>query len=275
MWERTDNNEIIFASQEQPDLGYTFGGMAPTDAPIYALSGITVWLNFVKLYEKKDGTPQTWNMSGGNDLNEKYAELDPRFKQTMGYNGSFWNVTIPNMQTYEGGPQNPDCFGGIWLKKGIPDSWDNTGSIVNVNWTIFRLAEAYLNYAEALNEAQGPVQDAYDAVNIIRQRSGMPNFPTGLSQSEFRNRIRNERSVELAYEEHRLWDLRRWLIAEQDGIMNGTMWGIKIYPIPNSTDFRYLPYAAEARVFHKREYLHPFNSTEMLKEGYLVQNPGY
>ncbi|HEY4154427.1 MAG TPA: RagB/SusD family nutrient uptake outer membrane protein [Puia sp.] len=278
MWERTDNNEIIFASQRNGLDGSAFGGMAPPVPPINALCGITVWLNFVQHYEKKDGTPQTWDMNGGNDLNEKYDELDPRFKQTLSYNGAFWNTTIPNMQTYTGGQQSNLCFGGVWLKKAIPDEWNNTSSQVSVNWTVFRLAEAYLNYAEALNEAQGPVPEAYDAVNTIRERSGMPDLPTGLSQSDFRLRVQNERTVELAYEEHRFWDVRRWLIAENDGIMNGTMWGLTITPypapVPDNTDFSYLPYAREVRVFSKREYLHPFPNGEMLK-GYLVQNPGY
>ena len=72
----------------------------------------------------------------------------------------------------------------------------------------------YLNYAEALNEYEStPSQAAYDAVNLVRARAGMPDFPAGMSQEAFRTKLRNERAVELAFEDHRFWDIRRWLIA--------------------------------------------------------------
>ena len=66
-----------------------------------------------------------------------------------------------------------------------------------------RYAEVLLNYAEAQNEATGPDQTVYDAINQIRNRAGMPGLKSGLSQSEMRERIRNERRIELAFEEHR------------------------------------------------------------------------
>jgi hypothetical protein len=150
------------------------------------------------------------------------------------------------------------------------------GTSAYAQFIIFRLAEAYLNYAEALNEAQGPVQAAYDAVNTIRQRSGMPNLPAGLSQTDFRARVRHERAIELAYEFHRFYDIRRWMIAEEDGVMQGDIWGIKITKIAgtNPQEFNYLPYVFETRVFHTYMYLHPLPQNEVNK-GYLVQNPGY
>jgi hypothetical protein len=276
VWEQNDNAEIVLAEK-------AFGARSRTQFPWYGLQpttiigawgGVSVIHNFVQKYEKKDGTPQTWNLNGGgNDLNKKYSELDPRFAQTVGYNGSFWNQDVPVLETFQGGRHAASSWGGAWMKKLIPDVLSSSSS-ATPNSIVFRLAEAYLNYAEALNEAQGPVQEAHNAVNIIRQRSGMPDLPADLSKEQFRERVRNERAIELAFEDHRLWDIRRWLIAEQDGVMQGPVYGLKIYKIPDDTEFRYEPYVIETRTFLPKMYLHPFLNTEVFK-GYLIQNPGY
>lgn len=74
-----------------------------------------------------------------------------------------------------------------------------------------RLAEIYLNYAEALNEAKGPIDEVYKYVNLIRNRSGLPNLRIGLSKEEMRERIHHERRIELAFEAgHRYFDCHRW-----------------------------------------------------------------
>lgn len=273
IWEKMDNPEIIIA--EKSKNGTNFGNFLP--ASIYnGQDGITVTMNFVRYYEKLDGTPQTWDMvNGGNDLSKKYSELDPRFSQCIAANGSYWNVDFPNIQTTTVplGRNAGGCYGGTWLHKPIPDAM-RSGGWIKCNWPIFKVNELYLNYAEALNEAQGPVQAAYDAVNVIRARSGMPNFPPGMTKEQFRTKIRNERAVELAFDAHRIFDERRWLISDTEGLMKGNMWGIKIYPIANSTEFRYVPYVFSVRTFFPRMYLHPFMQTEVDK-GYIIQNPGY
>jgi hypothetical protein len=129
-----------------------------------------------------------------------------------------------------------------------------------------------------LNEFNStPPQEAYDAVNTIRARSGQPNLPTGLTKDQFRDRVRNERAVELYFEEHRFWDIRRWMIAEQDGVMQGDFFGFKINPVGSfdaPTSYSYEITKFETRIFLKRMYLHPFLRSEVLK-GYIVQNPGY
>jgi starch-binding outer membrane protein, SusD/RagB family len=275
VWEQNDNSEIVLA-------GKTWGSRSRTQFPFYGMQpvaivnswcGVSVIHNFVRKYEKRDGTPQTWDLAGGNDLVQKYAQLDNRFAQTVAYNGSYWNKDIPILATNTGGAQAAACFGGAWMKKFIPDIL-STSSNATPNDILFRLGEAYLNYAEALNEAQGPVAAAYQAVNIIRNRSGMPNLPTGLTKTQFRERIRNERDVELAFEDHRFWDIRRWVIAENEGVMKGAMYGIKINQVGSTTNFSYLPYIFETRTFLPRMYFNPFTQNEVLK-GYLVQNPGY
>ncbi len=223
VWEKYDNAEIILAEKS---LGYVGKWSTPWSSisppSIYpgnqGQSGITPTLNFVKMYEKADGTPQIWDPDGGSNLQAKMEELDPRFHQTIAYNMSRWNHEFPEVQIYQGGRDANTCYGGFWLHKHYPEAIDNPTNWQYIpNSTLFGLNEAYLNYAEALNEAQGPVAAAYEAVNTIRRRSGMPDLPVGLSKGQFRERVRNERAIELAFEDHRFWDIRRWMIAENEG----------------------------------------------------------
>jgi hypothetical protein len=280
VWEKPDNSEIILAEKAYAALGwwvYPWRAITPTNI-VSGWGGRSVPMNFVKLYEKIDGTSQNWNMvSGGNDLNQKYAELDPRFAQTIAYNGTYWSAEHPIVQTFAGGLHVNTCFGGAWVHKAIPSALGLvTGTSQIPNGILFRLGEVYLTLAEALNEAQGPVAAAYNAVNTIRARSGMPNLQLGLSKEQFRTRIRNERSIELAYEDQRFYDIRRWLIAENDGVMKGNFYGIKIAKIAGTTpqEYSYSPYVFEVRSFTPKMYLHPWPINEVNK-GYIIQNPGY
>ena len=138
------------------------------------------------------------------------------------------------------------------------------------------MAELYLNYAEALNEYESaPPQAAYDAVNLIRSRAGMPDFPTGMTKEAFRTKLRNERSVELAFEDHRFWDIRRWRIAGEEGVMKGKFYGLKIHSTDgNKTHIHYEPYVFEHRFWNDNCYLYAIDQKEVNK-GYLIQNPGW
>lgn len=267
-WTTNDNPEIILASKVyglRNNWEIPWATMKPNTLTNSGWAGVMVTMNFVRKYEKKDGTPQTW--PGGDNLFEKYDELDPRFKQTVAYHNSYWNREDPKF----------NCINsalGHWMHKLIPEELHN-GAAQIPNWQIFRLAEAYLNYAEALNEYyDAPPADAYEAVNAIRRRSGMPDLPANLSKDAFRARVRNERAVELAFEDHRFWDIRRWMIAEENGVMQGDMWGLKLATIPNSTEISYTPYIFEQRTFLRKMYLHPFILSEVNK-GHIVQNPGW
>jgi len=279
VWETPDNTEIILGSKLTGRASYSAMAFKSLNNFYLAEAGTTVTQNFVQKYEKLDGTPQTWNPAGGNNLNQMYSQLDPRFAQTVAYNGSYWNVDFPSLTLWQGAvaPTSPPllgCLGGYWLHKWVPRSLTKTVQAYQT-WNLFRLAEAYLSYAEALNEAQGPVAEAYNAVHIVRSRSGMPDFPAGLTKEQFRDKIRNERSIELSFEDHRLWDIYRWMIAENEGIMVGNMWGIKITKqAAPSTEFSWVPYVFETRSFNRNEYLHPFPQNEINK-GYLIQNPGW
>lgn len=277
VWENLDNDEIIFDNKflgQVSRWNYPWLGILPQQI-FSGYGGPSLNFQFLQRYEKKDGTPQTWDMEGGNDLSEKYAELDPRFHQSIFYNGAYWNEDFPNIETFEGGAHGwweNGNFGGSWQRKFIPDNLTNSSPAIPNN-IIYRLADAYLMYAEALNEAQGPLQEAHDAVNIIRNRSGMPDLPADLTQEEFRERVRNERAIELIFEDSRFSDIKRWLIADEDGYAAGQMWGLRIRKNQDG-GFSYEPYVHQIRTFHKKQYLLPFLQNEVDK-GYLIQNPGW
>lgn len=276
IWEYPDNEEVILADQPKGQLrfdNFPWGPNLPASCGGFG-GGLSMTFNFLKLYEKKDGTPQSWNSEGGDNLMQKYSELDPRFGQTAAYHKQPWNENDnPSLDCSVGG--RDECIGGQFIHKPIPyDLSSNPTVMVAPKGTIFRLGELYLNLAEALNEFYGPVAEAYDAVDIIRKRSGMPALERNMNQEQLREKIRNERAIELCMEGHRLYDLRRWEIADKDGIMKGNMYGLKIYPIEGSSECRYEPYVFEIRSFYKRMYRHPFTREE-IEKNYLKQNPGY
>lgn len=277
-WELPDNNELILSYKGFPSsnrFGHPWQHVLPGQIPgsDSFWSGTAVNHAFVKRYEKKaDGSVQNWQFTG-NDLVQKYAELDPRFAQTIAFNGSRFCSQIPSLETFVGGVHATTPT-GYWMKKLVPDAL-YTGNMVPIV-SVFRVNELLLNLAEAANEyADVPPANAYTALNKIRTRSGMPNLPTGLTKGQFRIRLQNERAIELAFENYRFWDLRRWLIADL-GTMNGDILGLKITKIlPFTGQFKYEEFKVEPRTFNKNMYLHPIQRDELLKNPNLVQNPGW
>ena len=147
-------------------------------------------------------------------------------------------------------------------------------------WIMFRYAEILLNFAEAQNEYAGPSEEIYDAIKALRKRAGIEpgangyyGLKIGMNQNEMREVIRNERRLELAFEEHRYYDIRRWKIAHlifnNDHAIRGLeitlRWGELVY------DEITLPTVP----FQMHQYLYPFSYSECAKNGNLIQNPGW
>lgn len=143
---------------------------------------------------------------------------------------------------------------------------------------LYRLAEAYLSYAEALNEAHGPSAEVYDYINRVRQRAGIPDLKAGLSKEQMREAIRRERRIEFNCEGIRFNDLRRWKLAEQ--YLNTGMYGMNFHGTKKSDDDTdplafYKRTFYKNRYFTKRMYLWPVPQRQMDINPNLRQAPGY
>ena len=176
---------------------------------------------------------------------------------------------------------------GYALKKLVhPDSeGDGYSKIVTYAWPMIRLSELYLNYAEAVNESSGPSSDAYNALNAVRQRAGIPNVEDAWSdpsisanvnkhtnQEGLREIIRQERLIELSFEGNRYNDLRRWKLAEE--YFNSPVFG---WSVDETTVSGYYNITQVGiRSFNNpRDYFHPISINEITINPNLIQNPGW
>ena len=240
-------------------------------------SGNTPSLNLLDDYEMLDGTAFDWNNK--NHAANPYRGRDPRLAFTI----------LSNMTKFNGRPV--ECWTGGRDGKGVPRA-TKTGQYLlkyidpELNllegrtsvhtWVLIRLAEVYLNYIEALNEYQPAHSDIKIYYNKIRQREGikMPELPDGLDQDAVRQKIRHERRIELAFEDHRLWDARRWMIAADNekgkGVLNIPLRGLEILNrggVPS-----YTPIEIEKRNFEPKMYLYPIPQGDLDIAGWS-QNP--
>ena len=209
-----------------------------------------------------------------------YANRDPRLGFSIVVNNSNFS-TISGItravQIWEGGrdgkPIPNATKTGYYLRKYVNEGVNLTTSTSAVHtWIYMRLAEVYLNYAEALNEYAPGNADIKIYVDRVRARGGvvMPALPAGLSQSQMRDRIRNERRIELAFEDYRSWDVRRWMIAPQT--IGVPINGLRV--ISTGTNmFTYTVQQVENRIFQPKMYLFPIPQNELSVSPGLVQNP--
>ncbi|WP_199140540.1 RagB/SusD family nutrient uptake outer membrane protein [Pedobacter sp. ASV12] len=233
----------------------------------------------VDAFEMANGKAITDATSGYNE-NNPYVNRDPRFYQTIFHNGMTWLGR--GVETFDGGRDRPGGVStqtrtGYYARKFMGSNTSGTTyASVTHNFPIFRYAEVLLNYAEAKNEASGPDATVYAAVQAIRQRAGLNPFAlaAGLTQAQMRDVIRHERRVEMAFEEQRFWDIRRWKIAEQ--VMNRPLTGIRITKNTSTGVLSYARVPVITAVFTvPKMYLYPIPYSEMVKNNRLQQNPGW
>jgi hypothetical protein len=230
-----------------------------------------------------------WDESGsGYDPANPYGGRDPRFGMTVARNGDLgWpSYNTSELQTYVGGLNGSPLSGatttGYYLKKYLDSSVDLRPSSSNTkrhSWITFRLGEFYLNYAEAVSNYLGSADavnadftmSARDAVNVIRKRSdvSMPELPAGLTNDEFDKKYENERMVELAFEGHRFWDIRRW----KEGEKFASISCMKIEKNDDDT-FTYTRFEKQ-RSWDDKMYFFPIPDSERRKNPNLTQNAGW
>lgn len=223
----------------------------------------------------KNGKPIT-DPTSGYDPNTPNVGRDNRFQSVFFYNGVRW-MRRP-VETFEGGLDRPggnrtQTQTGYYLRKFMYDA-NNATSLGTQphNFPLFRNAEIFLNYAEALTEANETTQSAaVTALNRIRNRGGFTNpVPNAVSRDDLRQLIRDERRVELCFEEHRYWDIRRWMIAKQ--VLSGDLHGQRIVRNDDGT-FTYTRVPVGQVNFSDRMHLYPIPQAELYRNRNLKQNP--
>lgn len=248
-----DSPEMILVRRESASnwfeksnfpIGYTVGN-----------GGITPSQNLVDAYEMTDGRQFDWN--DPQMAAQPYVNRDPRMAKTVYHNGSKFRETV--IATYVGGRNGrgvPSATKtGYYLRKLVDESLDLLQNRSSYHcWPVFRLAEIYLNCAEALNEFDPSNPAVIQCLNMSRQRYGvdMPLISDRLSQTEIREAIRHERRIELAFEGHRYWDLKRWMIAGD--VLNAPIYGVEI---ENGETPEYRKVVVEQRVFSLKMYFYP------------------
>lgn len=253
--------------------------------------------NLVDAYECTDGLSIA--ESPLYDPQNPYANRDARLAMTVAVNSELWPSSNPNaLETYVGGMHHVSSVNygtttGYYLKKYVNNSTIIDGPSANSfrhHWVIFRLAEFYLNYAEAIMNYTGSAYEkgsykwtAAEALNVVRKRAGQPDVQAGLSLDQFKQKYENERFVELAFEGHRFYDVRRWKAADRyfktinkmtitktaDPVLDEN--GAVVTP----AQFSYKPEVLETRTWNDRQYLFPIAQSEILKSVGLTQNVGW
>ncbi|MCH5237133.1 MAG: RagB/SusD family nutrient uptake outer membrane protein [Muribaculaceae bacterium] len=246
--------------------------------------------NLVDAYETINGLPIDQDPSY--DPQNPFVNRDPRLEQTIFHHGSVWGDALDNEQrevdvTFGEGIDYQALHGGTltgyYTKKYVSNmSWQNPHTFPKA-CPIFRYGEMLLNAAEALNEA-GRTSEAFAYVNQVRARVGMPEY-SGMDQATLRERIRNERRIELCFEDHRFFDERRWKLFEGQTQSSETslprykqvynIYGVTVRP-GTATVFTYGPAETyNVRVFNSpKNYYFPIPYTEVVRTG-LPQTPGW
>ncbi|MBE9600272.1 RagB/SusD family nutrient uptake outer membrane protein [Pedobacter sp. MC2016-24] len=237
--------------------------------------------NLVDSYEMVANGKGINEPGSGYDPNNPYAGRDQRLGETILADGATWKGSA--IQVWDGGrngkPNERATKTGYYLKKYVIEAVSLSAAAPTTqqhSWMLFRYGEVLLNYAEAMNEVYGPYttgpgilnMTAYDAVNLVRVRGRMPIFPAGMSQADFKTKLRNERRVELAFEDHRFWDIRRWKI----GSSTTDIYGMEV----NRSSTGALSYTrklVETRVWNNKMNLYPIPQNELYINKNLTQNP--
>ena len=230
-----------------------------------------------------------------------HLNREPRFYATIGFDGGKWfsletpNIEqIPHLNAKAGAPSGKNGFEiysitGYFAKKLV--HYENIislqgSTIKGYSFPIIRMADLYLNYAEALNEIkESPDAEVYEYIQAVRHNAGLdlggdilntwsqysnnpgkPNTKEGM-----REIIQNERMIELALEGYRYWDLRRWKLAEEYFSRPIRGWNIVRSDVEGFYEVENIYY----RNFLKKDYLWPISQNELLRNPNLIQNPGW
>ena len=270
-------------TQSLVDAFFTENGLPINDDSEYEETG------FSDSDETRDNTVWDTEVNGGaitkSGTYNMYCHREPRFYITVSYNNSYFTQEKRLFNFFNGSADNPHTHdapqnGYLIRKKISPDLNVKQGTYKYRPGIVYRLGEAYLNYAEALNESDPGNGDILVYLNKIRERAGIRQYTTGATdanyihvdlndQAEMRKLIRAERRVELSCEGIRYDDLRRW--KEAENVLNGDFYGMNFSGKDPSSFYVRTPYLK--RVYKKAYYWFPIHQSEIDKNDKLVQSP--
>lgn len=286
-----NSKEIIFGIRFQKNVlshGFDTDYRPFGDRLVYGnqvLANSQPTAELVDMYEFNDGTEFDWNTYSTNHA-DPYTDREPRFHATVLYNGAKWEGRT--IETFEGGSDSFRTFSisedadghtvtGYYLRKYLQEGNSTFPTEGSYNTDIIiRYAEVLLNKAEALAQLNR-LSDAMEPLNEVRRRVNLPDrtFTAAMSLDDFMTILRKERCVELAGEGHRIWDLRRWRMAE--GVINGkNVHGHKA--TRNGTSFEYTTVDADGgskRIFLPHYYYLSLPSGELSQNSLCVDNAGW
>lgn len=279
------NNEYIFwyNNADANDIYHLFPPVNPWNVNKELASQATV--GFVDSYDMIDGTsPFIYDEYGHNlganpacttyDPDHPYDNRDPRLDQTILHDGMTWPLVGGSPCTLDISTKEK-WVAGHFICKFLDERVDHiAGGKVTMNFPCMRFAEMLLDYAEAINEtANTPAvrAEAAAALNRIRNRAGIttPLDPSEFTQKEMRIKIRQERRIELSWEEHRFFDIRRWKIANV--VMNESVKGIT----KDAATGKYSFIQYGKRTYSPRMDLSPIPVKDVNQCPGIDQNPGY
>lgn len=292
--------EILWREDRHKNAEQERENFPPT---LYGSGRVNPSQNLVDAFPMRNGRPIT-DAQSGYDPQNPYANRDPRLDDDIIYNETTFRKTQIITGTYPNDNNETDdnlnSIGtstrtGYYLKKLLRDDVSPLSSSLIEQQHIYpriRYTEIFLAYAEAANDAWGPKSDptgvgftAYDVIKAIRVRAGLGtdeygrNLPEGdayleecaASQSQMTDLIRNERRIELCFENKRFWDLRRWMLP-----LNETVKGMKIDRNEETQTLTYSVIDVEERQFNTSyQWYGPVPKEEVLKWSNLVQNKGW
>ena len=303
----TEMPEILWRENRHENTEQEEQNFPPT---LYGSGRLNPSQNLVDAFPMRSGLPIT-DPASGYDPKDPYANRDPRLADNVIYNGSTYRKTViitgtypsvtgtyPNQKT-----ETDDNLGsittstrtGYYLKKLLHENVNPNSSNILKQWHIYpriRYTEIFLAYAEAANDAWGPKGDpngvgftAYDVIKKIRERAGLATNAVGMAlpegdvyleecagdQAKMTDLIRNERRIELCFENKRFWDLRRWLLP-----INETVKGMRVDRDETTLALSYTIFDVEDRKFDNTYQCYgPIPKSEMLKWSNLKQNKGW
>lgn len=248
-------------------------------------SGICPTLNLVEAFDMADGTP--FDFDADKDALLDASKRDPRLSRDILSNGDSFKGSV--IESYTGGnnglPKENASPTSFYLRKFIQEATSlTTGNVTSYPhiYPLLRVSEVYLNYAEALFEGTKDPDftgvfkgtrysiSPRGAINLIRAAYSMPEIPADLTAEQFRTRLRNERRVELCFEGHRFWDLRRWKTGED----TKEIYGITITK-NGDEDYSIQKKLVQSRYWDDKMNWYPISEVELHKNGNLVQNDGW